>query len=364
MPMSPAVKPTPSDAFELTRAVLSADWAAAEPLLAAAPPQDALLSWLRGQHLAGQFAAALDDGPLAEMLPATSLRLLRGRLARQRAHNERVLAASQGAVAALDGAGIRCLLLKGVHWAERFCGGLERRFLWDLDLLVPADQREPALACLVRNGRHLRTGPLWNNRVTRGLTHAVALAGEADEIELDLHWRLRHRPAYRIDEAALWDGSRAFSLGESCFRVPSDEYCLLTLLLGIAHDLESGRLRLKLLFDLQAMLGALDATLDWDAFFAARERERLATLCINVLALYLLLFAPQARCPRLGAALAGRGDAVRVRDAQTALRLVAAPRQRLANRLWYAGVYPGGPLAYGLWWLGTAPLRFALGRTI
>ena len=355
--------------FDLTRAVLSDDTATAQTILTQSGPDPvAFMAWLRRHHLAGQFAAALDDSPLQSTFPQEFLAEAMRRLQRQAEHNARVLIATREAVALLAGCGIPTALLKGVHYAERFCGGLERRFLWDVDLLVPQDDFERALACLLASGYTTKTASIWNNHLTRRLTHAVAL--ERDDIELDLHQQLRNRPAYRIDYDALWSSRQAFTIGRDQFDVPSDDYSLLMLLLGIAHDLEAGRFKLKQLFDLHQMLRTLESppepTLDWPAFFAARERERLDVLAANVLALYRVLFETGEHLPRLNAALAEcgkRGRRLQHYDAATVQRLVEAPRQSLYNRRWYASLYPDGALVYTLWWSLTAPLRFALGRT-
>jgi hypothetical protein len=354
----------PSRLFELTRFVVAAQWEQARPLLpATADDARALMTWLRRQHLVGQFAASMDTGPLCEWLPASFVAEARRWRARQAERNLKVLAVSHRAVTMLDGCGIPSLLLKGVHYAERFCGGLDRRFLWDVDLLVPTPLREAAVACALQGGWCTETGRLWNNQLTRRLSHAVALNGD-EGVELDLHWKLRHRPDYRIDEDALWRDAQRFEIRGYRFTVPGDSHCLLTLLLGIAHDLEAGRLKVKALFDLHAMLSALDQVMDWDVFFAAREREGLERIMVGVLRLFDALFEPIAELPMLDQALARRHSDVDAIDRRTAEQLVCARRQRLGNRLWYADLYPGGVGRYLAWWLGTAPLRFALGRTV
>ena len=354
--------PPPSH-LELVSALLISDWERARRVLAtsATDPVE-LIAWLRSHHLAGQFATIVDNSPMIDAFPAGLVKTANQHLANQARHNAKVLIATRFAVAMLKDCGIPSILLKGVHYALRFRGGLDQRFLWDVDLLVRAKDRERAIHCLVCHGYRAQTGAFWNNRITRGLAHAVSL--HDGEIEVDLHWHLRNRPAYRIDYDALWESRQVFRIGDDSFDVPSDDYCLLTLLLGIAHDLEAGRFKLKQFFDLHCMLHVLEASRDWDRFFAARERERLARLSANVLALYLLLFDARSELPRLSTALDPYREEVRIHDIAEARRLTEGPRQNLNNRRWYASIYPGGPLNYALWWSTTAPLRFAIGRTL
>lgn len=363
-PGVPATRP-----IELVSALLLADWAGARQLLdqSESDPEQ-LLAWLKRHHLAGQFSAIVAESPLVDAFAPSLLQKTAQHLDNQRRHNARVLEVSKSAVSTLQQCDIPTILLKGVHFAQRFHGGLTRRFLWDVDLLVQQQHREVAIRCLRQHGYQTQTGALWNNRISRRLAHAVSLQvdHQGRPIELDLHWHLRNRPAFRIDYQALWQTRQSFHLDGSDFDVPSDEYCLLTLLLGIAHDLESGRFKLKQMFDLHCMLHALDAQLDWPAFFAARERERLAVLAANVLALYQLLFAASAgpsKLPRLSAALRQHSGNIVIHHLSDAQKLAEGPRQNLRNRRWYASIYPGGPLNYAIWWSATVPLRYAMGRT-
>ncbi len=354
---------TPFNQLRLVSALLTADWDRARQLLADSPiDQVDFMAWLRRHHLAGQFSALITDSPLHEGFPKSLVDKTGRFLVVQTAHNAKVRAATCKAVKILKSCGIRPILLKGIHYASRFHGGLDQRFLWDVDLLVRDTDREAAIACLTTNGYQSMAKGLWSNRFTRKLVHAVSL--HDGEVEVDLHWHLRNRPAYRINYDALWQSCQAFYVGDDRFDVPSDAYCLLTLLLGLAHDLELGHFKLKHLFDLHCMLHVLDASMDWEQFFNAREHERLAGLSVNVLAFYLLLFDSGSALPRLTVAVDQRRGEVRVNEVAEACALVEGPRQNLRNRRWYASVYPGGALNYVLWWSVTAPFRYAVGRNI
>ena len=364
----------PYHSMKLVSAVLIADWQQARRLLADAPPQqDELIAWLRRHHLAGQFAAIIADSPLRDAFSDRLLEQAQRQLAWQTGHNARVLATTHRATEQLRDCGIPSMLLKGVHYAVRFHAGLEQRFLWDVDLLVHAADREAAVRCLLGHRYQTQTDALWNNRVTRGLAHAVSLIEEPNQhhdlgIEVDLHWHLRNRPAYRIDYAALWDSRQAFCIADDCFDVPADEYCLLTLLLGIVHDLEAGRFKLKQFFDLHRMLHVVAPDMNWERFFERREAEHLERLAANALALYLLLFdvgiGTGTAQPDLVTALERRRAMISVNNIAGARRLVEGARQNLHNRRWYASLYPGGRLRYALWWSTTAPIRYAIGRTV
>jgi len=349
--------------FDLTRAVLDGDGGATRAVLdRGGLDTEGLTAWLRRHQLALPFSAGLTHGPLAGEFPEIFVRNLAERARAQAEHNGRVLAATAQGIRTLNECGIPTILLKGVHYAESFWGGLDRRSLWDVDLLVPSDAFEPALDCLLARGYVRRPGGGWGNAAVRRLSHAVTLQQQG--IELDLHWGLRYRPAFRIDYAALWGSRQPFSIGDERFEVPSDEYSLLMLLLGIGHDLEAGHLKLKQFFDLHLLLTSLHPSFDWRAFFTARERERLDRLSINVLMLHRVLFGGVPGFTGLNPALDERRALAQAYDDEKAWRLVDASRQSLYNRRWYASLYPDGALAYGVWWALTAPLRFALGRRL
>lgn len=116
---------------------------------------------------------------------------------------------------------------------------------------------------------------------------------------------------------------------------------------------------MKQLVDPLLLVRDVDARTDWEGFLACRERENLAGITINVLALDVL--DARAECPRLASVLDRRRDAVVHGDRAGALTLLAAPRKARANLAWFGRVYPGSLAHYLAWfWYGGFPAN--LGR--
>jgi hypothetical protein len=114
--------------------------------------------------------------------------------------------------------------------------------------------------------------------------------------------------------------------------------------------------KLKQLLDLYLLLRAVDPTLDWEAFFARRERENLLGVAVNVLALVATLFEAHGELPRLAAALERRRAACALATRDEALALVGAARKDVASLAWFGRVYPGSLLLHLLWfWAGGFP---------
>ncbi|HJQ84671.1 MAG TPA: hypothetical protein VKA21_11370, partial [Candidatus Binatia bacterium] len=108
------------------------------------------------------------------------------------------------------------------------------------------------------------------------------------------------------------------------------------------------------------LLRAIDATADWEAFFARRAREVLLGVAANVLALVRMLFEDDAATPRLAAALASRRGLCVLHDRADVLSLVAAPAKDPTALAWFARVYPGSLFHYLVWfWWGGFPANLS-----
>src|SRR5262249_29659736 len=125
-------------------------------------------------------------------------------------------------------------------------------------------------------------------------------------------------------------------------------------------DIERGQPKLKNIVDLVRMLEALDASLDWQRFFIARQQDGTLRPTVNLLHLILDAACAQKDFPTLRAALR-RQEHCRVstrfvRDAQ----VFAPARYALRNKLWCARLYETSPAASLLWWATSLPFRTAV----
>jgi hypothetical protein len=246
--------------------------------------------------------------------------------------------------AALDLEGLPWLLLKGFYFAERLYGGLERRPQHDVDVLVRERDFAPALTALRRLGFVRQSYDLHSETLARA------------SFRLDVHRCLRRAPAFRVDEASLWDAALPVRIAGSDFLTLSDESTLVFLALAAFEDLGQGMAKLKQLLDLYFLLRACDAGLDWEGFFARRERENLQGVGVNVFALAMELFEARAEMPRLAAVLDARRPLIERPGRENAFDLVFARRKRPENLAWFAAVYPGSLALYLAWfWYGGFP---------
>lgn len=313
-----------------------------------------------GRHrLAGLVHASIDGTPAHRAFPPDVAARLAGAYVRQWATNER-LAAEVGTLArAFGAAGCPFILLKGLHTALAYSGGIDRRGMADLDVLVRKADLDRAIELLLAAGYAQRSRALLGRRVAASFTHAFEFA--KDDVPVDLHWALATHPSYRIDYDALWARRRPFDAAGTAVHVLDDEHALTLQLLAIAKDLELGTVTLKSFADLYAMVRAFDGPTVWEPFFAARARERTARTAGAILGVM---------CEALGAARALPGLEARLRRAAPPVPpagFVArlATRERSPrDRLWAAGLYEASAARVWAWWALSLPFRVAAHRTI
>jgi Uncharacterised nucleotidyltransferase len=248
----------------------------------------------------------------------------------------------------LDAERVPVLLLKGFYFGHRFYGGLERRPQHDIDLLVPEKDFRRALRALARAGHKRHSYDLHSRTLCHG------------DCKVDLHRCLRRAPAFSLDAAAPWCSAIDVDLGRLTARTLSDEWTLVFLVLAVFEDLGQGTAKLKQVLDLYLLLRAVDAAFDWDGFFAARDREALGGVSVNVLTVVTTLFEAAGEWPRLAAALDARSRLVDRDSCEGARALAFAGRKDEASLAWFARVYPGSLALYlAQFWYGGFPDNLA-----
>ena len=284
----------------------------AKPAGGPTPPLEGLLAGLRLALGAGTAArqrealAAVADWPAVARLVAhhrvgalflTGVRsgglevpdpvVARG-LARQRRREvlrgARQFAAMQRVVAALDGAGVPSLVLKGLPLGQRAYGSPFAKSSIDLDLLVP-EQAFDAAAGVLREAGWCRTMPAfretparmhWYDSVENHHVYA------RHRIRIELHRRLLANPfLFHRSFESLHSRALTIEIGPERFRTLGDGDHLLYLAChGMAHTWR----RLKWLCDFAALLRAMDG----DAVRLAIARGRDEGLEHNLAAAFRL----------------------------------------------------------------------------
>lgn len=330
---------------ELARALVMRDDAALQSAFAhlERDPESAAKA-LRTSHLVELLRRTVAATPGLAPSPGLLEAMARQRPV-QRAEPETLLLAFDEVRTCLERSGIPVLLLKGVVFAERLYGGLDRRPQFDVDVLV---RRRDA-----RAARETMKGAGYE-RLAYDL-HSQTFR-DRNGIKIDLHHCLRTAPAYRLDEEAWWrDAEERLVSGR---RIPtlSDDHTLLQLVLTGFEDLGQGMARMKQCLDVFLLARDLDERFDWAAFLARRERENVRDVAVNVLALALDVLRARDQVPRLGAELARHVGEIRHRDRAEALRLLGGPSKAPASFAWFAQIYPGSIALYlARFWLAGFP---------
>lgn len=140
------------------------------------------------------------------------------------------------------------------------------------------------------------------------------------------------------------------------FDVLSAEYALLVAVLGIARDLQRGRLRLKSCVDVYVIARALDDEVNWETLARRRREEGLRRVWPTVLDFALDLVEGRAACPNLARHLSRSDDVVHRHDRNHALRLLGGSRHGLRNKAWVFRLYEIGRLRSLAWWLRSQPV--------
>ena len=310
---------------------------------------------LEKSRLAGYFYILVRENDLVEVLPPLVVDELAAAYQRQVAKNKKNLALLVDLKKRLGDARVPFATLKGLYLAQRYFGDIRRRFMSDVDILVHPGDLEVALEAAAKMGLDPTGGadvdprnPLWG-------IHAVEVRGEAGA--LDIHHAIRKLPNIEFDYTRIWNDTREFSIGDVTLLTLGDSDTLLVSAIGLGADIQNSHHNLRKIWDIYVMLRELDTALDWDRFFAHREREGSLKLVANVFAFCLLLLEAEHECPRLRQALRVHDRLLLIRSAAKAEQVFTRERQNLANRMLFSRLLPVSPLHYWLRWLLTLPVR-------
>jgi hypothetical protein len=155
--------------------------------------------------------------------------------AKTRLDNLLLIARLEQALDLLLAEGIRPVALKGADVLHRLYASFDERALDDVDLMVPRDQRDLAIATLERAGF---TGPGESERTRwfRWFYELPMTSPGPVSVAFDLHWNLGLAPRYHVDAAALF--LRAVSLdigGRSILRLDEHDAVAHLLLHHVQH---------------------------------------------------------------------------------------------------------------------------------
>jgi hypothetical protein len=345
-------------------------------------PLAAALSAAEG---AGARSRHVDDWPRlvtearrADLEPVVAFAVSRGALsvppapiatALARAFTEataRHLALARGlgdALAALAGAGVPALPLKGPVLAETLYPHPALRGSTDVDVLVPRDRRADADLALARRG--YRATAVDGHDRAFDLAHDAALAYDGPGgIRVDLHWQLVTEPAFRWNERAsraVWTRARHVRIGalDTLALAPEDLLLYLAAHLAAHHGFGGVRWR----WDIARVAAGAAGPVEWAVVVARaaewQVRRALAAALGEVIGGFgVVVPADVVRAlrpsgPRASAlnALLARADDARRAELEHLIALLATDRTPRAaaamtravcpSRAWLAARYPG-----------------------
>lgn len=119
------------------------------------------------------------------------------------------------AVAALNGAGIVPLVLKGQSLIERYYRDYGLRRMADIDLLVPTTRAEKAIALIEGLGWRTKGSPLPKPLADNFLVLTGDSYGNSAGLELDLHWHLLFESCREESDQLFWRDAVTFKVGKT-----------------------------------------------------------------------------------------------------------------------------------------------------
>ena len=179
-------------------AVLAQRWDAASSLQRLEPVDPAtFLALCTSADVAATVHATLARVGNAGLLGADVAEGLAKARAKTRLDNLLLVARLEQALDLLIASGIRPVALKGVDVLHRLYRAFDERALDDIDLLVPRDRRDAAIAALERAGF---TGPLAAERLHwfRSSFELPLTSPGPVGVTLEIHWNLGQALRYRI----------------------------------------------------------------------------------------------------------------------------------------------------------------------
>jgi hypothetical protein len=317
-------------------------------------------SFLSQNQVSGYVYSALVDMRAVELFPSPVIARLKSSYAKQQQRNRKFLVEVKQLLSRFSAARQEFILLKGLYLAQRFYGDIDRRALWDIDILVKREALQDAQDLLADCGYKRKSHIFMHEGLSCYFTHAFDFAKSG--ASLDLHWALSSHLSYRLNYATLWARRQPFYIEDNRFFVLPDEYEVVFNLLASLRDLERGALRVRSLVDLYMILKTVGPTLDWHQFFIERRRENVWKICLTMLSLLLSTFQCHAEFPELARAVEHEREMLQVRNEQTLAELLQPSPLGIRNKLTASQLYQTTLIAFLFWWTVSLPFRLCVYR--
>lgn len=310
---------------------------------------------LERHELAGYCHALLRDDAMADCLPANDRARLKSAYERQQKRNQLLLTLLSELRERLDDAGVTFLVMKGFLQSVRYAGGIDRRFMWDQDIIIRPDDLEKTIEVTEDMGLHAMSG--GEAGTAQLLRHLHAVERVDVKRKVDIHWVFRNRRGGRKSYAQVAQRAQTVRIGDSDYQAISDMDSLTLATLGLADDIEHNRIKLRKVWDIYLILHHIDATADWDAWFLELEADGSLSTAVNVLSFCLLILNAGEDVPNARHALQTHQDLLFVNSEAEAHSIMAREGWNPANRILISRTQPDSAFRYWASWLAGLPAR-------
>jgi hypothetical protein len=244
---------------------------------------------------------------------------------------------------ALHAAGVRVMLLKGAALAQTAYGGIRKRPMSDIDVLVDSGNARIARRLMLdTNWREIAGG--IRDEVYERHHHLPPLQdSKSSDLQLEIHTALfPERQPFAFDAADLWANAEPLGTALSGAFAPDSVHSLLHACL---HFLWSHQGRFGVWRTIRDIDVLSRASLDWDAFVNAARSSRGGTACYWTL-----------RLAEVTADVAAPAEVLReLRPPRSAYMLQAIERHFLRNLFPVEFACPSVTLDHALWELAVMP---------
>ena len=184
--------------------ILAQRWDAAARRTASRPVDpDTFVAVCRASDVHPLVHALLEPPERASIVGPRAIEALAGLRAKTRVDNLLLLARLEEALDLLLADGIRPIALKGADVLHRLYTAFDERTLDDVDLLVPREQRDRAIALLEGAGWRGPSEPERTHWFRSSFELPLASPGPVP-VAFEIHWSLGQAKRYRVDAGALF----------------------------------------------------------------------------------------------------------------------------------------------------------------
>ena len=301
---------------------------------------DDLGKYARRQQVAGLFYQRLRQHGLDKIAPAALLIKGQQQAQQNTVRNLRLYHDLNQLVTRLHTQQIPVILLKGAYLAAAVYEQIALRQMVDLDILVPLERLEDAVATVTQLGYQPLT-PIGNLQGHLQHDHHLPRFVKTGAVSVEIHWTItRPNPAYTIPIQALWARAQPATVAgvEVACLCPEDLLLHVCLHATYHHFLEQG---IRFLCDIAAIRKWFADTLDWVQFVQRAQQWGWAPGVYLALQLAVDLLDAGVPAVVLLALKPKSEEGQMLADAQTWLSAqrvtVAQPVSRNFSQMWHDG---------------------------